>query len=218
MLNRNITQKPYLTRRNWFFYKIQRSTDSALYKAVFGIKDEHKVDIIWDIIYPQQVHSDYEEKEEQKDDTIDDDVLYSTPNGMDMNTTKDTLDALQIDLEHYMLDQQEMEFGRRSGKKMKKKNYMMEKLTHFHPSKAQVIRDWVLLKNQYHENMVDVLLVDNDLFDSFSILFDLIAGCYNVMQREYKLMAYSSDSTAINLVFLNMNRLYGAARMKKKEK
>eukprot|EP01084_Bolivina_argentea_P057234 104606_1 len=204
-------------------------------KVVFGLEDDNRTDIIWDAVHPQQynliIQNDVDDEKEQKDDTIADDklyetarakdcdvddekeqksetieydILYETPKAMDCDgdkNTVDTVDTLQFDLEHYMEDQREMEFNHRDGGKRRKNGMYLERLCLFHRSREQVFKDWISLKNE-----LDVLLKQiGHCYDSYSFLFDVIIGCYNVMQREYRLMSNTCKQNEKSSILSNDN-------------
>ena len=187
---------------------------------------QDKVDIIWDVIHNQSfdendrlnVQIQEFQDEEEKLDMIDDEKLYETPGGgmedmEDINGINGQMNMLRCDLENYRFDYMEQQCYKR---KKRKAVFMLEELRIFYDFQGQIIRDWMNLRCQEYQNLLDKLLDlnigENKLYDSYSILFELIIGCFNIMQREYKLMKLQ-DPMSINLIFLNMRKLYIASKV-----
>ena len=159
---------------------------------------------------------DMDEKEEEKAE------IYETPQGDD-DGMDGRMNMLQVELENYRADYMEQQCKIRNKRKRRIRSescwFEMGALQIFYDSKAQVIRSWMCLRHQEYQNLLDRLLdkhtdhsLSNRLFDVYPVLFKLIIRCYGVIQREYKLMAFQ-DPVSINLIFLNMQKLWVATRM-----
>ena len=199
-------------------------------EQLMEILNENDVEHIWTRIHGEHTQNimmkmrmkpqfdDMDEEDEEKQE------IYETP-GDDMDIDMDVMDMdgqmsmLQYELENYRMDYMEQQCKKKGrGRRRKSMGFVIEPLQIFYDMRAIVVRKWMSLRHQQYQNLLDKLLdkhmnnsLSNRLFDIYPILFNLIIGCYNIIQREYKLMVLQ-DPISINLVFLNMERLYNASK------
>eukprot|EP01083_Nonionella_stella_P008378 24116_1 len=89
-------------------------------------------------------------------------------------------------------------------------HHPMEALVIFHPFEDQVVDAWNLVKQQYHHTMFQKLCSGDEDTDiiAYSILFDLMIACYNVMNKQYEAQKLDINSNVIDVMLLNIKSLY----------
>ncbi len=120
-------------------------------------------------------------------DSTDDEIV-------EMEIKQSMSNSLQTDFEIYNID------------RFQNINNYNKPLILFHRMENEVIKQWNLLKKQYHKHMFEQLCKINSesivKIIAYSILFDLLIAVYNFMYDQYK-----TDSKVIDLILLNIIEL-----------